>query len=62
MADIVNLRQARKDKARRAREREATENRRRYGRTRAEKSADQDAQGRARRLLDERQLDPDKTR
>ena len=37
MAEIVNLRRARKDKARRERESEADANRRRFGRTKAEK-------------------------
>jgi hypothetical protein len=60
MADIVNLRRARKDKARREREREAAENRRRFGRTRAEKTAELDFESRARRSLDDKRLDPDK--
>ena len=60
MADIVNLRRARKDKARREREREAAENRRRFGLTRAEKMADLDSESRARRSLDAKRLDPDK--
>ena len=60
MADIVNLRRACKDKARREREREAAENRRRFGLTRAEKMADLDSESRARRSLDAKRLDPDK--
>ena len=47
MAEIVNLRRARKDKARQQRESEADANRRRFGRTKAEKAADKDAQDRA---------------
>ena len=41
MADVINLRRARKDKARREREHEAAANRLRFGRTKAQKSADQ---------------------
>ncbi|MTI19169.1 DUF4169 family protein [Rhodobacteraceae bacterium RKSG542] len=37
-ADIVNLRQARKNKARQDKERQAEENRRVHGRTKAEKN------------------------
>lgn len=60
MVEIVNLRRARKDKARRDRESEADANRRRFGRTRAEKTADKDAETRARRSLDGKQLEPEK--
>jgi hypothetical protein len=60
MADIVNLRRARKDRARRDRETEADANRRRFGRTRAEKSADEDAARRAETAHDSRRLDPEK--
>ena len=60
MAEIVNLRRARKDKARRDRESEADANRRRFGRTKAEKSADKDAEARARRSLDAKRLEPEK--
>ena len=59
MAEIVNLRRARKDKARRERESEADANRRRFGRTRAEKAADKDAQDRARREVDGKKIDRD---
>ena len=45
MADIVNLKRARKDKARAERENQAAANRRRFGRTRLEKAADKDAGG-----------------
>ncbi len=61
MAEIVNLRRARKDKARRDRESEADANRRRFGRTKAEKTADKDAESRARQSLDGKRLDPDKS-
>lgn len=59
MAEIVNLRRARKDKARRERESEADANRRRFGRTKAEKAADKDAQERARREVDGKKIDRD---
>jgi hypothetical protein len=61
MAEIVNLKQARKDKARRERSTEADANRRRFGRTRAQKQADKDAEERARKSLDERRLEPDES-
>lgn len=60
MADIVNLRRARKDKARREREAAADANRRRFGRTRAEKAVDEDAASRASRSLDGKCLDTEK--
>ena len=59
MAEIVNLRRARKDKARQQRESEAAANRRRFGRTKAEKSADKDAQERVRRDIDGKKIDRD---
>ena len=61
MADIVNLKRARKDKARREHEREAAANRLRFGRTKAQKTTDQDATARSRRSLDDKQLPPDKS-
>jgi len=57
MAEIVNLRRARKDKARQQRESEADANRRRFGRTKAEKAADKHAQGRAQREVDGKKID-----
>lgn len=60
MAEIVNLKRVRKDKARRDRESEADANRQRFGRTMAEKIADKDVETRARRSLDGKQLEPDK--
>jgi hypothetical protein len=59
MTEIVNLRRARKDKARRERESEADGNRRRFGRTKAEKAADKDAQERNRRDIDGKKIDRD---
>ncbi len=60
MADVVNLKRARKDKARRERDSEADANRRRFGRTKAQKAADQDAEARGRQSLDGKRLEPDK--
>jgi hypothetical protein len=60
MADIVNLKRARKDKARREHEREAAANRLRFGRTKAQKTADHDAAARSRRSLDDKRLLPGK--
>jgi Domain of unknown function (DUF4169) len=59
MAEIVNLRRARKDKARQQRASEADANRRRFGRTKAEKANDKDAQERARRDVDGTKIDRD---
>ena len=58
MADMLNLRRARKDKARRERESTAAANRLRFGRSKAEKSADRDAEARADRALDGKRLTP----
>ena len=60
MADIVNLKRVRKDKARRERQGEAEDNRRRFGRTKAQKAADKDAEARTRRALDDKVLDREK--
>ncbi|MCX7360727.1 MAG: DUF4169 family protein [Alphaproteobacteria bacterium] len=60
MADVINLRQARKEKARRARDGEAAANRTRFGRTKAEKVADKDADERSRRALESKRLEPEK--
>jgi hypothetical protein len=59
MAEIVNLRRARKDKARREREAEADANRRRFGRTKTGKADDKAASERARREIDGKRLDRD---
>jgi hypothetical protein len=61
MADTVNLKRARKDKARRERDSEAHANRRRFGRTKAQKAADRDAEARSRQSLVGKQLEPDKS-
>jgi len=52
MAEIINLRQARKAKARTQAKTAAEANRRAHGRTKAEKTAQQDEKARARKLLD----------
>ena len=59
MAEIVNLRRARKDKARQQRESEADANRQRFGRTKAEKANDRDAQERSQREVDGKKIDRD---
>ena len=59
MAEIVNLRRARKDKARQQRASEADANRRRFGRTKAEKAADKDTEERTRREIDGKKIDRD---
>lgn len=60
MVEIVNLKRVRKDKARRDRESEADANRRRFGRTKAEKTADKDAEIRAPQSLAGKRLEPEK--
>lgn len=57
MAEIVNLKKARKDKARQEREREAEANRLRFGRTKAQKLADKEAKQREGRAVDDKKLD-----
>ena len=52
MAEIVNLRQARKRKARAADQEAAAENRARFGRTGAQKVRDQAERGRLDRTVD----------
>jgi hypothetical protein len=52
MAEIVNLRQARKAKARAEKEQTAAENRRLHGRTKADKQAEKAIKDKARRNLD----------
>jgi len=61
MADIVNLRRVRKERAQREKDHEAAANRLRFGRTKAQKAADRDAAERSRRSLDDKQLPPDKS-
>ena len=57
MAEIVNLRQARKQKARAEKEARATENRVSFGRTKAEKKLSQAEQDLAKSRLDSHQRD-----
>ncbi|HZF74444.1 MAG TPA: DUF4169 family protein [Acetobacteraceae bacterium] len=52
MAEIVNLRQARKQRARREAEDAASANRAKHGRTRAEREAEARREAERRRLLD----------
>ena len=57
MAEIVNLKRVRKDKARREHDRDAEAKRLRFGRTKAQKAADKDAKEREQRAMDERKLE-----
>ena len=57
MSEIVNLKRVRKDKARAERDREAEANRLRFGRTKAQKKADQQAKDRQGRAVDDKKLD-----
>lgn len=52
MAEIINLRQARKAKTRTAKQAEATQNRVTFGRTKAEKQATKTETARQNRTLD----------
>jgi hypothetical protein len=61
LAEIVNLRQARKNKARAEREAEAAANRRRFGRTKAEKAVEKDQAERSGRTFDGKQLDKEES-
>ena len=58
-AEIVNLRSARKTKARAGKEAEAEANRRRFGRTKEEKAEDTADQERAGRHIDGHRRDRD---
>ena len=58
MSQVVNLRQARKRKVRAERERQASENRAKFGRTKAEKTRDAAETERERRLLDQARREP----
>jgi len=57
VAEVVNLRKVRKDKARAEREREAEANRLRFGRTKAQKKADEQAKQREDRAVENKKLD-----
>lgn len=56
MADIVNLRQARKQRARREKETKASENRRKFGRSKVETSTEEKERARSTILLDGHKL------
>ena len=56
---VINLRRARKQKARSEKEALAEENRVKFGRTKQEKARDLDEKSRAIRLLDQKKLDPE---
>lgn len=58
MADFINLKLARKEKARREREREAAANRLRFGRTKVQKAVDRQSRAGAEKALDGKQLGP----
>ena len=58
MAEIVNLRAARKARARSDREAKAEANRRKFGRTKSEKQADAAEKDRAGRALDAHKREP----
>ncbi len=61
-AEIVNLKRARKDRARTDKERQAAENRVRFGRTKAERSIEAaDAEKKFRELEGHRRADQDAT-
>lgn len=59
MAEIVNLRRARKDQTRAAKDARAAENRTRFGRDKAEKRETEAGRARARTTLDGKKLDDD---
>ncbi|KPF53818.1 hypothetical protein ABIC78_002177 [Novosphingobium sp. 1529] len=59
MAQVINLRQARKARDRQAAQAQAAANRARFGRTKAEKAADLAREEQARRQLDGHRLDHD---
>ena len=59
MAEIINLRRARKDKLRRERDVQAAANRQLFGRTRAEKKRDHDTAEQERKSLEGKRLDGD---
>ena len=61
MAEIINLRQARKQKARAEKEARADQNRVSFGRTKAEKKQTKAEQDLAQSRLDAHKRDPDET-
>ena len=61
MAEIINLRQARKNKARAEKEARADENRLAFGRTKAEKNLTKARQDLAKNRLDQHKRDDNET-
>jgi hypothetical protein len=61
MAEIINLRQARKQKARAEKEARADENRIAFGRTKAEKNLTKAEQDLAKSRLESHKREPDET-
>ena len=59
MADIINLRQARKAKARDSKEQSASENRAKFGRTKGERQRDDLTDRQKRLILDRAKVTPD---
>ena len=57
MAEIINLKRVRKDRARAERDSEAAANRRRFGRTKEQKAADRDQAERSDKSLAGKRLD-----
>jgi len=57
VAEIVNLKKIRKDKARREQESEAEANRQRFGRTKAQKLLDKQTKERETRAREDKKLD-----
>jgi len=57
VGEIVNLRLAKKRKARQAKDEIAAENRMRFGRTKAEKQFEREANRKTERFLDQNQLE-----
>jgi hypothetical protein len=60
MADVINLRRARKEKARSERNNEAQTNRLRFGRTKGQKAADEAEAARRDSAADQHKLTPEK--
>lgn len=57
MADVINLRQARKQKARAENDRKATENRAQFGRTKHEKAVTRALRAKVEKALDQGKLE-----
>jgi hypothetical protein len=58
MADILSLSKARKTKARAAKEATASENRAKFGRTKAEKAVDESRKAMAEKVIDGHKREP----